>query len=47
VSRIVSRGQTNGRTDRHDDANSRFRNFANKPKIEAYIKGDFPSNSEQ
>jgi len=32
-SRVVSCGETDGRTDRYDEANSRFfRNFVNAPK---------------
>jgi hypothetical protein len=34
VSRVVRCGQTNGRTDRHDKAKSRFRFFAERPVSE-------------
>ena len=40
-SRVVARGQTDGRTDvqtdRHDKANSCFSNFAKAPKMETLI----------
>ena len=33
-------GRTDGRTDRHDDAKSRFRNFENAPKIDIYWQSE-------